>query len=281
MSHLLTGDPLTELGDDVTPHEVAFQASDVSAVDDFVVTGFAPDGTERTVSIGVRRDPSFVPSDTASVELIGSYLRVLRDQAPRVASGRWQLGLTVAGSNAQVKEIADLATIARDVADERAFRSAVAFPGRTNQANRRRLEYLDEVVAAAAHHVGIDTASADGTELTWRLLSALTVRELRMEGVDQSDRTHAVARLRHVTSAGTAEAADAHRRFRSTTGARGKRLRPPPRTAAHPCLRRRPRLPTRWTTAPNRSGPSWSGPSWSGPNRSPGRSATPTSRPRP
>lgn len=210
LSHLLTGDPLTELGDDVTLHEVAFQASAVSAVDDFVVTGFAPDGSKRTVSIGVRRDPSFVPSDTASVELIGSYLRVLRDQAPQVASGRWQLGLTVSGSNAHVKEIAELATIARDVADERAFRSAVAFPGRTNQANRRRLEYLDEVVAAAARAVGIDTASGAGAAgLTWRFLSALRVRELRMEGVDQSDRTHAVARLRHVTSAGTAEAADA------------------------------------------------------------------------
>jgi len=39
LARLLTGDPLPELGDDVTPAVVRFQASMVSAVDDLLISG--------------------------------------------------------------------------------------------------------------------------------------------------------------------------------------------------------------------------------------------------
>ncbi|MFI9181136.1 hypothetical protein ACIGXG_02850 [Streptomyces goshikiensis] len=45
-------------------------------------------------------------------------------------------------------------------------------------------------------------------ELTWRVLGALRLREVRLEGVDESDRTMVVGRLRGVVEAGTADAAD-------------------------------------------------------------------------
>src|SRR5213592_4795288 len=70
LAHLLTGDPVTELGDDVAPVRVAFQARAFSPVDDLVVGGRAADGRERRVSIGVRRAPSLVPSEEASVQLL-------------------------------------------------------------------------------------------------------------------------------------------------------------------------------------------------------------------
>src|SRR5512132_4073331 len=69
LAHLLTGDPVTELGDDLAPVQVAFQASAFSPVDDLVVGGRSADGAQRQGSIGVRRNPSLIPSDEPSVQL--------------------------------------------------------------------------------------------------------------------------------------------------------------------------------------------------------------------
>jgi hypothetical protein len=66
LASLLTGDPLAELGDDVTPMEVRFQASAVSAVDDLLISGRTPDGGIRQVSIGVRRAARLVQSEATS-----------------------------------------------------------------------------------------------------------------------------------------------------------------------------------------------------------------------
>ena len=79
LTALLTGDPITELGDDVA-HQVRFQ-DPTSPVDDFVVS--AAGG--RRVSIGVRRAPALSSSDEHSVPLLRSYLRVIienRTSAP-------------------------------------------------------------------------------------------------------------------------------------------------------------------------------------------------------
>ncbi|MEU3163780.1 hypothetical protein [Streptosporangium sp. NPDC006930] len=208
LSHLLTADPLFELGDDVTPHEITFQASAFSAVDDIVVSGYLEDGTERRVSIGVRRTPSFVLSDESSVDLISSYLRVLNNHPFEVTSGKWRLALAVASPNTHVKQVRELAGIARDVIDNRQFRAEVARPGRTAQEVRDRLIHFDKVVAAAAIAVDIDIKRASASDLTWSLLSTLRLRELRLEGVDESDRTIAVARLRQITKSETVDAAD-------------------------------------------------------------------------
>ncbi len=208
LSHLLTADPLAELGDDVTPQEIAFQTSAFSAVDDLVVSGFSSVGTERRVSIGVRRGPLFIPSDESTVDLIGSYLQVIDDHWSEVSSGHWRLTLAVASPSTHVQQLRELASIARDVIDEIDFRGEVARHGRTTQGVRDRLVHFDGVVAAAARDAGIDTTAVSASELTWRLLGALRLRELRLEGIDETDRTLTVGRLRQVTAAGTADAAD-------------------------------------------------------------------------
>ncbi|MDF5755052.1 hypothetical protein [Spongiactinospora sp. TRM90649] len=207
LTHLLTGDPLTELGDDATPVEITFQASSFSAVDDVVVKGLLEDGTKRQVSIGVRRSPSFVPSDGPSVDLIRSYLCVLHDRPLEIASGEWRLALTVASPNTHVQQMRELANIARDVIDEEQFRAEVARPGRTTHYVRDRLRHLDRLVAAAAHKTDFDTKLSSTSRLTWLLLAALRLRELRLEGIDETDRSSAVARLRGHTKAGSADAA--------------------------------------------------------------------------
>lgn len=51
LGHLLLGDPVPELGDDVVPSSVRFQDSAFSPVDDLIVVGRTSDGVERRVSI--------------------------------------------------------------------------------------------------------------------------------------------------------------------------------------------------------------------------------------
>ncbi|MDT3446032.1 hypothetical protein [Pseudofrankia sp. BMG5.37] len=204
LSGLLTGGPLPELGDDVTPQTIAFQASSFSPVDDIVISGITAAQEERRVSIGVRRDPSFVPSDRATVQLIASYLQMLDRHWPPIASGQWRLALAVASRNAHVGQIAELATFARDAASSDEFRDKLVL---VNKDVRQRLLYLDEVVAAASETVPVEFDVTPG-DLTWRLLSALRVREIRLEGVDETDRTHAIGQLRLSTASGTVAAAD-------------------------------------------------------------------------
>ncbi|SEB90442.1 hypothetical protein [Streptomyces sp. TLI_105] len=208
LSHLLTADPLAELGDDVTPDELVFQASAFSAVDDLLLSGRSADGARRRVSIGVRRDPSFVPSDRATVELMGSYLRVVRERGREVAEGSWRLALVVASPHPHVRQLRELAGIARDTESAHQFRSEVSRAGRTHREVRERLRHLDAVVASAAAGAGIDTTDVSAAELTWRVLGALRLREVRFEGVEETDRALAVGRLRSVVEAGTADAAD-------------------------------------------------------------------------
>ncbi|MFC8658723.1 hypothetical protein ACFUCT_26495 [Streptomyces parvus] len=208
LSHLLTGDPVSELGDDITPDEIAFQASASSPVDDLLLSGYSADAVRRRVSIGVRRDPSFVPSSRATVELIGSYLRVVQEHKREVAEGNWRLALVVASPNPHVRELRELAGIARDTESGDQFRFEVSRTGRAHRKVQERLRYLDAVIALAAAGEGVETTDASPPELTWRLLGALRLREIRLEGVDETDRSIAIGRLRGIVKAGTADAAD-------------------------------------------------------------------------
>lgn len=203
---LLTSDPVPELGDDATPVSVQFQASVVSPVDDLLVVGRTPDGGERRVSIGVRRAPTLTGSDEASAQLLATYLRIVTNNWEEVQAGRWRLCLAVASPNAAVQQLGVLAEIARACGDDAAFRAEVARPGRTNRHVRARLPGVDALVAAAL--AGIGAGDVGVGELTWRLLWSLRTRELRLEGADQTDRTHAVSRLRPITGGQTAAAAD-------------------------------------------------------------------------
>lgn len=207
LAHLLTGDPIPGLGDGVVPRSVRFQATSVSPVDDLLVVGDTPDGGRRRLSIGVRRDPDLVRSDESSASLLAQYVQVVDGSWEDVRQGRWRLALAVASPNTAVQQLGELAEIARSVTSADEFRSAVDRPGRTNDGVRRRLGHLDDLVEAAAKKA--DSGSeVDPEELLWGLLTALRVIELRLEGADESDRTHAVGRLQEVTREDTAQAAD-------------------------------------------------------------------------
>lgn len=205
---LLTADPVVGLGDDVDPIEVVFQASSFSPVDDLVAAGRGHDGRLRRLSIAVRRTPSLVPSSSASIALIRTFVRVTVEHWEEVRQGSWRLQLATASPNRDVQQLRQLAEIARSAPDNASFRTAAARPSGTSRPVRDRLVQLDRLVAHAADAIGDAAEGITPSELTWRVLSALRTRELRLEGVDMSDRTECVTRLRSATTEGTAQAAD-------------------------------------------------------------------------
>ncbi|WP_091456057.1 PIN domain-containing protein [Micromonospora inyonensis] len=124
------------------------------------------------------------------------YLRMVSDRHGGFDTDSERLGLAVAAPHAGAVEVAQLASLARRQPDSPAFRAAVVAPRATNAKVRARLKNLDDAVTAAAAQGGIslrDTAARDA--LTWRLLKALRIIELRLEGDDQADRTGVVSRL--------------------------------------------------------------------------------------
>jgi hypothetical protein len=207
LSCLLAGEPISLLGDETTPRSIRFQASAFSPVDDLLVHGRLPDGELRKVSIGVRRSPALTKGNEASVWLLVPYIKVVLDHWPEVQNGHWRLGLAVASPTAAVRQLEELALIARGTSDAESFRAEVGRPRRTNQRVRKGLEHLDSLVEDAAEELGRGGDQA-AHELTWRLLTGLRLTALRLEGVDQTDRTNAVRRLQPLTRERTPEAAD-------------------------------------------------------------------------
>lgn len=208
LAAVLTGDPMNELGDDAVPLRVRLQASDVSPVDDVVVEGRTPAGELRRVSIGVRRAPDLTAKDATSVPLVRSFLQVITRHWDEVRAGQRVLALSVAVFSPAVQQTATLAQLAQSVPSAADFRALVARPGATNRQVRQRLVHLDALVTAAAADDD-ELSAVPACELTWRWLSALRVRGLRLEGVDESDRTAAVRTLRRAAADDSTATADA------------------------------------------------------------------------
>jgi hypothetical protein len=193
LAALLLGEPVSGLGDDVTPVEIRFQQGSVSPVDDLVVVGVSPAGM-RMMFVGVRRNPTVGAGSASFVKLMVDYLRMVVDHRAELDAGRWRLGLAVAGPHTAAREVAELARIARRQRDNGAFRAAVAAPSATTGRVRARLRNVDEVVSAAMCGIAPGDDGA-GDELAWRLLQALRVIDLRLEGDDAVGQTGLVARL--------------------------------------------------------------------------------------
>lgn len=207
LARLLVGAPCTEIGDRIQLTKVRLQASDLSAVDDIVLEGTASDGTVHRASIGVRRDPALNSSDTASVPLIRAYLKVVTGRWDEVSAGRWSLVLAVGTSRRAFSQLEALAVIARSVSDAASFDDAVNRPKATNALTRRRLGHLKNLVIAATADES-ELAELPAEELVWRMLSSLSVRSLRLEGTDASDRSSAVAVLQGAVADGSPATAD-------------------------------------------------------------------------
>jgi hypothetical protein len=208
LASLLTGDSLDELGDPVlVPVGIKLQASQFSKVDDILITARPREGGEEfRVAIGVRRDPSVVPSSEATVALIGSYLQEVIEHWSEIQAGRYRLALAVTNRNVHGHEVARLAQIASGRGPQQ-FRAEAARSGPTDNKMRARLDHLDRVVAEAVSR-GIETHGVPLQELTWRLLFALRVHHLRLEDGDERDRTQAVNSLRDEAAENTVRAAE-------------------------------------------------------------------------
>ncbi len=142
------------------------------------------------------------------MSLLAAYLNIVTGRWDEVRDGRWRLVLGTGSRKPAAMELGDLSVIARAQGSEPAFRAEVARNGPVNAKIRGRLIQIDKLVREAAAEPGANSGGIDMRELTWRLLSNLTVRNLRLEGADTTDRTHAVSHLTRVTRDQTPEAAD-------------------------------------------------------------------------
>lgn len=195
LAALLLRHPIVGLGDDITLREVRFQQGATCPVDDLVVFGECPP-VSRTLYIGVRRAPTIGGGNASFVTLLVDYLRMVIDRQGGLDIDQERLGLAVAAPHTGAGEVAQLASLARRQPDNPAFRRAVAAPRATNAKVRTRLQNLDDAVKAAAAQGGIPLLDTEARDvLTWRLLKALRIIELRLEGDDQADRTGVVSRL--------------------------------------------------------------------------------------
>jgi hypothetical protein len=205
---LLAGEAVSELGDSLSVDSIRLQASDVSAVDDILIEGRDTHGVTYRSSIGVRRNPSLTTSDSASVPLIRDFLTLVTEQWPKVSAGQWRLVLAVSTNANAITQLSDLAALAHTLPSGEALEDRLPQPRRTNTGVRGRYDHVKSLIEQASDGL----ASAEGleaTELTWRFLSNLTVRSLRLEGTDRTDRTVAVNTLQRVLHKGTPASADA------------------------------------------------------------------------
>ncbi|WP_405468139.1 PQQ-binding-like beta-propeller repeat protein [Streptomyces anulatus] len=209
LSHLLTRRPVPALGDHITPTHVRFQGREISRVDDLLVRGCSAAGAEHLLSVGVRRQPRLVPSEADSVQLVRAYLDVVIGHWPLLQSGRQRLALAVAPACQPVQQLAAVAVVAAAAPNPAEFRRRMAEGGYANKAMRGRLVQLDALVAAALGEGWTGQTESPTEVLTWRLLSKLSLIELRLEGADLSDRTEAVARLQRLTPRELPSEADA------------------------------------------------------------------------
>ena len=205
---LLAGDALPEFGDALSVDSIRLQASEVSEADDILIEGRDAHGEIYRASIAVRRNPALTTSDDASVPLIRDFLAIVTDHWSEVSLGRWRLVLAVSTNANAITQLAELAELARSLPNGNELANRLTQPGRTSAGVRDRYGHLKGLVEQASD--GLPSANGlDEEELTWRFLSSLSTRSLRLERTDRADRTAAVNTLQRVLSNGTPAAADA------------------------------------------------------------------------
>lgn len=197
LAALLIGTPFDLLVDSVLIDQVAFQARRLSPVDDLVITGTiaGPEPTRRRIAVAVRRDLVMARSDAKFLKLLGTMLQAVAENWDEVTVGTWRLGLVVAAPHSGAQQTATLTDFARSYPDAERFRQAVTAPGATTGAVRQRLGYLDAAVAEAVKGTEGDLSVE---AVTWRLLTALRVVAIRLEGDVAADRRSALAQYRAV-----------------------------------------------------------------------------------
>lgn len=208
VAELLAGESVSELGDAISMDSIRLQASDVSEADDILLEGRDAQGDLHRSSIAVRRKPALTTRDDPSIPLIRDFLVVVTDHWSEVSAGRWRLVLAVSTTANAITQLAELAELASTFPSGDELANRMAQPGRTNAGVRDRYHHIKALVDQASD--GLPSANGLSVdELTWRLLSNLSVRSLRLERTDREDRTVAVRTLQRMLHSGTPAAADA------------------------------------------------------------------------
>ncbi|WP_421118565.1 hypothetical protein ACE2AJ_14470 [Aquihabitans daechungensis] len=179
LARLLTNGAVSLLGDR-PPTRVAFQQSPATSVDDLVIDSDDSSGEpSRQVQIAVRRTPKFVKSDVNTQKLVLALVQADL-AAERAADPLVEVGLAIAvsGQQVHVREVADLAVVARNQPGATEFFALIDEPKKF--ATKRRLSHLRDMVAVALSDIG-DAEAGTAEHRTWSLLRRLSTIELDLE----------------------------------------------------------------------------------------------------
>ena len=190
LAHLLVGDGAAELGDGRRVVSVAFQQAPAYPVDDLVVSAASSVDSEPSLvlALAVRRSPRLVASNTSAQKLMRQFVRAVIE-AP-AGGAELRVGLMVAGPNKHAEQISMLARHAADQLDAAGFFGLLRTPKTFNTRIVGRLDQVEKLVKRALADLG--EAEPDETrvqQVTWTMLSRLTVLMPRLEPPYEQDWT--------------------------------------------------------------------------------------------
>jgi hypothetical protein len=176
LADMLLGDGRPET-DELPVVRVAFQ-TDPDPVDDIRIEA-ERDGDRVVVHIAARRKPNFIKSHKKTAELVSTLL----DQIDTFGDNEHAyVAVAFAGITNPLREVQQLASLARDDGTEAAFHAQVHRPGRFKSLATRYGHVTGLVLAARP-----ETANGDLRGLVWSLLRRLWVLDFRVESDDELD----------------------------------------------------------------------------------------------
>ena len=190
LAHLLVGDGAGELGDCRRVVSVAFQQAPACPVDDLVVSAASSVDSEPSLvlSLAVRRSPRLVASNPSARKLTRQFVRAVIE-AP-AAGAEHRIGLMVAGPNKHAEQISMLARLAADQLDAAGFFGLLRAPKAFNTHIVGRLDQVEKLVKQALADLGeTEPDESRVLQVTWRMLSRLTVLMPRLEPPHEQDWT--------------------------------------------------------------------------------------------
>ncbi len=196
LAHLLTGGNPPELGDGRRVLSLAFQQAPTHPTDDLVIHAGSPAQSQPSLvlAVAVRRAPRLVQSDEQTRKLFRGLVAELINTPATGPEHR--LGLVVAGSQPQARQLAKLADHACRQIDAHDFFQLVRTPRKFNAGVRDRLRHVEELVKVALRDLTEGKVeSALVQRRAWELLRSLTVCMPQLESPDPRDWSALTERL--------------------------------------------------------------------------------------
>ena len=188
LAHLLVGDGAVELGHGQRVVNIAFQQAPAYPVDDLVVSAAPSLDSEPSLvlALAVRRSPRLVASDPSAQKLIRQFVRAVAELPD--AGTEHRVSLVVAGPKRHAEQLSELAGHAAVQLDAAGFFGLLRTPKAFNTRTVGRLDQVEKLVKHALADLG--EAEPDETrvqQLTWKMLSRLTVLMPRLEPPYEQD----------------------------------------------------------------------------------------------